>query len=372
MSKKILIIFLGNIAHDSRSLKLVKSVKNWGFQVEVICSVEPGEIAIKNPEIKYVKLKKWSKAIFKIIEFYLKSFRLAINSHPDWVIASDLFALPIAWLVSFKKGTKLIYDSREFYSSLASTSKHKFKQNFIYIFEKFFASKSFIILTVNQSIKNFLSRKFKSKPIIVVRNLPTIADIGNREFRVNINLPDITLIYLGHFHPGRGFQIYFDLLKKLQDEGVKSKLLFIGKGELKEKLEKEIINRGLSESVIVTGPYSPNQSIKLPATTKPIGLCLIEPLSLSYIYSLPNKIFEYMKNSIPFVASDFPEIREIVEKYQVGVLANPQNFEEIYSSVKKLIDDTFLYLKLRENCRKALLELNWENEVKKLYEILRA
>ncbi len=372
MIKKILIIFLGNIAHDSRSLKLINSMQRWGFQVEVICSVEPGELLLQDPLIRYVKLRKWNKAIFKILEFYVKSFYWTIKSKADWVIASDLFALPVAWLASLKKGSRLIYDSRELYSSLASTSNRKLKRSFITLFELFFASRCKIILTVNQSIKNFLSSKFNNKKIIVIRNLPEITIDKVSDYEINIELPSFTLIYLGLFHPGRGFQIYFNLLKRLQEDGIRSKLLLIGKGELKDKLMQEIIKQGLNNEVIITGPYSPNQRLKLPTTTKVIGLCIIEPLSTSYVYSLPNKIFEYMKNFIPFVASDFPEIREIVEKYQVGILANPQNFEEIYIAVKKLIDDTFLYLKLQENCKKAILELNWEDEVKKLYEILSA
>ncbi len=371
MNKKILIVFLGNISHDSRSLKLIRSLREQGFQIEAICSLEPGEVKLESPGITYVKLRKWSRAFFKIIEFYIKALPIALRTNADWVIASDLFALPIAWIVSFK-GAKLIYDSREFYASLASTSKNKIKQIFISIFEKFFVSRAKIILTVNQSLNDFISSKFKNKKIIIIRNLPTLRNPESSDFKIDIELPDITLLYLGNFHPGRGFKIYFDLVKKLSSDGIKSKLLLIGKGELKDKLEKEIASQGLSEIATILGPYLPNQNIRFPAATKPIGLCIIEPLSLSYIYSLPNKIFEYMKNSIPFVASGFPEIKAITEKYKVGILANPENFDEIYNAVRRLIDDDILYSNLKENCKNAILDLNWENEIKKLYELLNA
>lgn len=60
------------------------------------------------------------------------------------------------------------------------------------------------------------------------------------------------------------------------------------------------------------------------------GLCMIENVSLSDYYCLPNKIFEYCFAGVPVLASDFPDIRAILSEYKIGTYSslNPVAFSE--------------------------------------------
>lgn len=371
-ARKILIVFLGNIAHDSRSFKMYNSFIDLGYDVKVLCARGPNESILESQDVVYIALKNYKRAIAKILAFYLKSIFFIPKLHADIIIASDFFSLPIAWLISKMRKSKLIYDSREFYSSLASLHGRRLKQQLIIKLEKFFASKCNAILTVNHSIYEMLSTKFYNIKIQILRNLPHKKN-QSKIFALPSNLfapNDTLLVYLGLFHPGRGLKLYFDIIEKLTTELSSVKLLLIGKGELKWEIEKEIKDRKLENFVFIFGPYAPDQYILFPKVRKLIGLCIIEPLSTSYIFSLPNKIFEYMQHQIPFVASDFPEIRKVVEKYKVGILVNPEDFENILKAIKELIENDALYDKLKENCKMALNELNWEEEFKKLHEFI--
>ncbi|WP_141655179.1 glycosyltransferase, partial [Candidatus Kryptonium thompsonii] len=368
----ILIIFLGNISHDSRSFKMYNSFVSLGYDVKVLCAKEPNERSLENPDVTYISLKRHKRAVTKILMFYLKSVLSIPKVNPDIIIASDFFSLPIAWLISKIRKTKLIYDSRELYSSLASLYGRKLKQNLIIKLERFFTSKCNLILTVSQSIYEILSTQFYDKKIQILRNLPYQKN-QSKIFALPQNLftsDDILLAYFGLFHLGRGLKLYFDILEKLSPEFPTIKLLLIGKGELKQEIEREIRNRKLENFVFIFGPYAPDQYILFPNVRKVIGLCIIEPLSSSYIFSLPNKIFEYIQHQIPFIASDFPEIKKVVEKYKVGVLVNPEDLEDILGAIKELIENDTLYDKLKENCKVALNELNWEKEFKKLHELI--
>lgn len=369
MKQKICIVFLGNIAHDSRSFKIFKSLTEAGYQVCVICTHKFGEEKLVEPNVHYIELKNWKRAFLKILQFYLKSIPQILKVKADIVVASDLFSLPLAWLISIKTRSKFVYDSRELYPHLASLNQRGLLQLFLLMFELFFASYVALIITVNQKIADFISSKFPKKKIIVLRNLPEQKK-SLQPYQVEIEQSTVFLVYFGNFHPARGFKSYFDLITKLNTEAIDTKLLLIGKGELKEKIEAEIKERNIEDKVFILGPYSPEHKIVFPNATRIIGLCIIEPVSLSYIYSLPNKIFEYISHKIPFVASDFPEIRSIVEKYKVGVLVDPQNFEQIYKAVKTLIEDKQMYTFMRKNCEIAINDLNWENEIKKFYKAL--
>jgi glycosyltransferase involved in cell wall biosynthesis len=368
--RRIVIVFLGNIKNDSRSFKIYNSLKEAGYIVKVICAVEPNEPIIEsNDEVINVKLRKFRKALFKILSFYFKSLPLITKMCADIVISSDLFSLPIAWLISIKCNAKMIYDSRELYSSLASTKNRLFVRKTISLFEKIFTLRCSLILTVNQSIAKLISSKFK-KPIFIIRNFPTTKWKSGKTFAYEKQIEN-ALLYLGLFHQDRGFDVYFELIQKLSFDFNDIKLLIIGKGELKNLLLEEILKQNLETKVEILGPYSPDEELKFPNVKKIIGLCIIKPVSLSYFFSLPNKIFEYIQAKIPFIASDLPEIRAVVETYKVGILVDPSNINEIVESTRKLLTDQNLYLTMKDNCERATRELTWENEVKSLLDALK-
>jgi glycosyltransferase involved in cell wall biosynthesis len=97
--------------------------------------------------------------------------------------------------------------------------------------------------------------------------------------------------------------------------------------------------------------------------------------SLNVYYSLPNKFFEYLLAGIPVVASDFPEMRKIIRKYDVGCVVDPHNPRGIAEGIKSILSDEGRYLQMKENTRKVLEDYNWGKESKKLlraYEELRS
>ena len=49
-----------------------------------------------------------------------------------------------------------------------------------------------------------------------------------------------------------------------------------------------------------------------------IGVSLIENTCLSYYYSLPNKVFEYLLSGVPIIVSDFPEMGKLVDENNCG------------------------------------------------------
>jgi glycosyltransferase involved in cell wall biosynthesis len=73
---------------------------------------------------------------------------------------------------------------------------------------------------------------------------------------------------------------------------------------------------------------------------------------------------------VPVLVSNLPQMKEIVDKYEVGFGVNTDNKEEIISALKKLSSDSELYNRFKKNCKKASEELNWEKEVTTLLQIL--
>ena len=62
------------------------------------------------------------------------------------------------------------------------------------------------------------------------------------------------------------------------------------------------------------GPV-PSDQVTLYAASADLGIAPIENVCLSYYYCSPNKLFEYLLAGLPVIASDFPEMRHIIDKY---------------------------------------------------------
>ena len=102
-----------------------------------------------------------------------------------------------------------------------------------------------------------------------------------------------------------------------------------------------------------------------------IGVALIENISKSYYYALPNKLFEYIMAEVPVVVSNLPQMKEIIEKYDVGFAVDIDNRYELITAIKKLSEDARLYESKKQNCRIASQELNWEKEVTSLLQTIK-
>ena len=89
------------------------------------------------------------------------------------------------------------------------------------------------------------------------------------------------------------------------------------------------------------------------------GLCLVQNVSLSDYYSLPNKLFEYCFAGVPVLASDFPDIYALIKQYNIGVCCKLE-INEICNAV--------LMLERKKNARdfEDLKPLSWEAQEKKL------
>jgi len=73
---------------------------------------------------------------------------------------------------------------------------------------------------------------------------------------------------------------------------------------------------------------------------------------------------------LPIAVSNFPEMKRILGKFEVGETFDPEDPEDIAKAVKKISQDPRRYERLKANALKAAREeYNWEMESKKLIKL---
>ncbi len=99
-----------------------------------------------------------------------------------------------------------------------------------------------------------------------------------------------------------------------------------------------------------------------------LGLVLLQPVP-AYIYAGENtvKLFEYMMACLPTLASDFPNLKEILDHNTCGITVDPTNPAMIAEKIMYFADNPDVAGRMGENGVKAVMaRYNWENEEKKL------
>ena len=195
---------------------------------------------------------------------------------------------------------------------------------------------------------------------ILLRNLPLKQEIKSRinlRERYGISSGVLLMIYQGVVLHGRGLRLLYEAMNHVPNTA----LVVIGDGEQRGYYQELAKESGLAHRVFFTGMIDQDELLHY-TSSGDIGTAIIERVSLSYYYALPNKLFEYIMAGVPVLASNFPQMEEIVRRYQVGYTIDPENQEELIRLLQKLVDEREDLISFIPSLQKASEELHWESD----------
>jgi glycosyltransferase involved in cell wall biosynthesis len=367
--KKVLITFLGNINYDTRCKNLYDTLSTNGYEVEFLgFDWTTKDFVPSEGNISIHKLKKGFLSISFYLKFIWHTKLKLITSKASIIFAEDIYTLPFSIIFGKLKHAKVYYDSRELFGYLAGLKEKKFKQTFWKWTENFFIKRADKVIVTGKMDGEFLRQEYGIENIILLRNLPRYYKPEtkiNLHSQLQIEKSKKIILYQGVLLKGRGIEKVFEVLKDLPNH------IFIiaGGGEFEDFYRRLSVEMKLTDQVIFLGKLTQEDLPKVTASVD-VGVSLIENLSKSYYYALPNKLFEYIMAEVPVISSNLPQMQEVVEKYDVGLVVNIDNKTELIDAIKKLTDDSSLHESKKQNCHIASQELNWEKEVTSLLKTL--
>jgi len=337
MRRPLLHLSHTDIRYDSRILKEINSLERLvgcdiiAFGIEVhegasaSTSSRAAKISISRLYTKALKLlPRGVRYAFNMLELTLKFWIRGVILKPEVVHCHDTLSLPAGVLIKLLTNCKLIYDAHELESN-------KNGQSTLLSWASLFVEKTAwplidLLISVSDSILDWYTNNIGHKKSILVLNSPKIAEnstiadhqLSDREyFRVLYSIPGDKLIfvYLGILGTGRSVET---LLEVFTSSCIDAHIVFIGYGEYADKISRY---SQTFHNIHFHNPVPHEQVVPL-VSSADIGLCLIENVSLSDYYCLPNKLFEYCFAGLHVLASDFPEIRRVVNEYGLGMCCN--------------------------------------------------
>ncbi|UCF07254.1 MAG: glycosyltransferase family 4 protein [Thermoplasmata archaeon] len=364
-----------------RAVREITQLKEHGYEVHVVSWIKddlslPSEEIRENIHIHRFLLKPPKASFFKRVRTYRKIIKEISNKvielKPLAIVCHDLEILRAGVVAKKKLNVPLFFDAHENWPAMVAENSG--------LEAKIFASMEKKLLrhvTHSYTYGNDLTEKYRkmghaaatlynSKSLDAI---PTIAGDESQKIRTGLGLKkdDFVIGFAGSASLENGIQQTADSLQKLPEN---FKFLVVGgsgRSEDLTKARKYAHKKGVLKRVIFTGRVDPGTMLKDIAAFD-CGTALFHPLSPNHVARVPNKLFDYMAQSIPMIVSDFPNMRKIVvEEARCGYAVEPMDIEGITGIIKDLSTHPEKAKEMGKNGRRMFeKEYCWDMQKKKL------
>lgn len=355
--KRITVLVSNDLTHDQRVKKTCASLMDQGHEPFLIGRKLKSSMNLERPYPTRRLSLGFSKGVLFYAALNIRLFFFLLFHKTDTIWANDLDTLLPAFLASKLRGKELIYDSHEYFTEAAGLSGRAFQKGVWQAVEGLIFPRLKNVITVNESIAKIYREKY-GVDVKVLRNVPVKREKKGRKGRKEMGLPEdrfIAILQGAYLDIDRGALEAVKAVEQL--EGVL--LLLIGSGA-DHKAASEYVKANNLEDKVMVFPKLPYEELCNYTACSDIGLSLDKGLYFNYLYSLPNKVFDYIHAGIPVLASNLPEVSNVVLGSGIGICIEEVNPEQIARGIELMRScDLSIYHPALE---KAKEDFHWERE----------
>ncbi|HBH49173.1 MAG TPA: glycosyl transferase group 1 [Bacteroidales bacterium] len=359
---KIVLAVTNDIVTDNRLHKVANTLCQNGYEVTMVGRRFSHSVNLFSRSYATRRFKLWfNKTILFYANYNLRLLFYLLKVPVDIIVANDLDTLPASWLAAKLRKKVLVFDSHELFTEVPELVKRPLVKRVWALHEHLLVPGIDYGYTVSQPIQQYYQDKY-NKSFELIRNLGLFR--FDQEFKQNYK--ETIILYQGSINVGRGLELMVKTLPLLEN----TKMWIIGQGDILNRLKNLVVELGLEDRVIFFGRIRLDDLWKYTQKAH-IGISLEEDLGLNYRYSLPNKLFDYIQSRIPVIVSDLPEMRKLVEKFQIGEILRNRTPESLASLVEKIKGDKSAQTVYQQKLELAARELCWQREEEKLIKLYR-
>lgn len=358
--KRVAVSVSNDLVTDQRVQRSIAVLQDHGYEVSFIGRQLP---ASKSFEVDY-HAHRFKLNFHKGFLFYAQLnlwlfFYLLFRKPYDLYWSNDLDTLLPNFLIAKLYGKPLIYDSHEYFCGVPEIQNRPLVKKVWQSLEAWIFPKLKHVITVNDSIARLYEEDYGFRPL-VLRNIGS-ADLPlNPRSRKELGLPQDAYIVINQgsgINVDRGMEEFIQALGQM-DSSIH--LLVVGKGDVVPFLKNQVRDMGIVERVHFVGP-KPYLELLEYTMQADLGISLDKDTNINYRYSLPNKLFDYIKCGIPILCSKVMEVRSIVEENNLG-LSTSHDSSDINAKLEEIRAKGKLHYKTA--LEQAAAKYNWIEERK--------
>ena len=371
MGKRIIFTVTNDLRYDQRMLRICTTLSAEGYEVALIGRQLTSSIPLQPQPYQQIRIKYLLFTTGKLfyLEYNLRLLFFLLFQSFDAICSIDLDTSIPGILISKIKGKPHLFDAHELFTHTPEVARRKFIQKIWESVQKFTFKHTNAAFTVGPAIAQYFEEKY-NKPVAVVRNMPIKSGATNPnnplspawQSKIDALQGQRFILYQGALNEARGLESMIHAMTEIP-----AILVLAGEGDLSQTLRNLTQSLNLEHKVIFLGMVTPNE---LPQLTKQayIGYNVSQNAGLSYYLSLNNKFFDYTQSHLPSLINPYPEYKQLLSEFQVGLLTEPK-VESIIEQASELLNNPSLYQELKSQCIAACEKWTWEQETPKLLSI---
>ncbi|MCL1942176.1 MAG: glycosyltransferase [Candidatus Azobacteroides sp.] len=363
MKKHVIISVTNDLVTDQRVHKVASSLFQNGYYVTLVGRKLKNSSDLSRP-YKIVRFRLlFNKKVFFYAEYNLRLFFFLLFSTGNIFLSNDTDTLPANFLASKLRGRKLVFDAHEMFPEVPEVVSRPVIKKIWTTIEDLIFPKLEYCYTVCRSIADIYNQKYGIS-MQVIRNVP-------ESFAIPIKkdlFPTCkkVIFYQGAINIGRGIEQIIDAMSFIDD----AVFYIAGAGDILDSVKLSVREKYLQDKVFFLGRI-PLGKLREYTVCSDLGVCLLENKGKNYYYSLPNRIFDFIHAEVPILATDFPEIRAIVDSYKVGVLIDHYEPEFLAKTITEIFATRENNPERKTLFQKAKHDLCWEKESLVLIDIFK-
>jgi glycosyltransferase involved in cell wall biosynthesis len=367
-----------DVTHDSRVRREASHLAAQGHAVTVLelAPVAPERRTLDGFARRSVLPAPWVRrtlpaALYRLA-FFASFVRAICAQRPDIVHAHDAAMLLPGLVGARVVGARLVYDSHELATSVPY--RDRAWAWFVANIERLGIRRAAAIITVSDGIADELVARYRlRRRPTVLRNVSALVEgpvTSGGGLRDHLDAAASVVLHQGAPAVDRGCEALIEALCHLPPE---VHVIFLGSGEpaFTAELVEHAQRLGVADRMRLLDSVGLGELIGWTREAD-VGVALLQDTCLNHRLALPNKLFEYIAAGVPVVVSDLPELRRIVNHYNIGWTATPDDPRAIAQAISRALDEQD-DPRLRENLERAASELRWSQESRRLtnvYELL--
>lgn len=356
--KKIIFTVTNDLNYDQRMIRICSTMVELGYEVWLVGRTKSDSkpLVTRSFQQKRLHCSAESGKMF-YIQYWIKLFFFLLFQKTDAICAIDLDTIMPVYVASVLKRCKRVYDAHEIFTEIPELEYKPTEKKIWNWIANFSIPKFPIGYTVGNCCATYFKKHYNA-------NYPVVTNATILKTYPPIAPTTPYLLYQGAVNKGRAFD---QLIPAMQHIDIP--LVICGDGSYYDEVKALIEQYNVGDKVQLKGYVPPDELIKYTQNAT-IGILLLDADSKNNIFSMANRLFDYMHHGVPQLSMDYPEYKAVNEQFEIALLMPATLTPDLIATkINLLLTDTVYYNRLKENSLAARHVYCWQNEAKKLDQI---
>jgi colanic acid biosynthesis glycosyl transferase WcaI len=274
-----------------------------------------------------------------------------------YATSPPLFVGGAALILSYLRRTPLVFEVRDLWPesavALGELTNPRLIRWATWLEEICYRKAQRVVVTAQEMVDHLVERGFRRNKTVVIRNgsntdLFRFDAKARQQYRQVLEIDDkFVIVYAGLLGIAQGLHAVIDAARLLMSQEPQIHFLLIGSGPEKESLQQYASEMKLTNLTFLSA--QPRESI--PAYLSAGDVALIPLTRKRLLGALPSKMFDAMACQRPIILSAEGEAKQILDRAEAGLFAEPENASTIAAAILQLKEAPELCVQMGINGR---------------------